>query len=94
MSVISVSRRRLIASLIAVPVAVPVAVPLAASALGHPARHSRRARSAPAGPAGRKVSVSLAIDRQGRPTPQWLGLIRDRIDADELAGVRLNARAL
>lgn len=81
MSVISVSRRALLASLIAVPVATP--------AFARP-RHSRRR----AKPAGRKVSVTVAIDRQGRPMPQWIGLIQDRIDADELAGVRLNARTL
>lgn len=78
MSVISVSRRVLMASLIATP------------AFARPRHHAHRA----ARPAGRKVSVTVAIDRQGRATPQWISLIRDRIGADELAGVRLNARAL
>ena len=75
MSVLTVSRRVLIASLIATPA------------------YARRAH-APAHAPTRRISVTVAIDRHGRPTPQWIGLIRDRIDANELAGVRMSPRAL
>ena len=74
----SLSRRVVIASLIATPVA-------------GPALASARHRAVTA---ARRVSVTVAIDRQGRATPQWIGLIRDRIDANELAGVQMTARAL
>jgi hypothetical protein len=60
---------------------------IATPALARPVRHAKPA-------AARRISVTVAIDRQGHATPQWIGLIRDRIDADELAGVRLSARAL
>ncbi len=75
----SVSRRVLIVSLATAALAGPVL--------------ARTRRHAAIG-ATRRVSVTVAIDRQGRATPQWIGLIRDRIDANELAGVRMNARAL
>jgi len=78
----SVSRRVLIPSLIALPVLDSVAGPVLA-------RARRRAAAA-----ARRVSVTVAIDRQGRATPQWIALIRDRIDANELAGVQMTARAL
>ena len=81
MSVISVSRRVLLASLIAAPV-------VSAPAWARPVRRAK------AGGGGRRISVTVAIDRQGHATPQWIGLIRDRIDANELAGVRMSARAL
>ena len=74
MSVFSLSRRVLIASLIATP------------AYARP-RHQGR-------PPAKRISVTVAVDRRGHVTPLWLDLIRDRIDANELAGVRMNARAL
>ena len=76
MSVLTVSRRVLIASLIATPA------------------FAGRAAHTPAHASSRRISVTVAIDRHGRPTPQWIDLIRDRIDANELAGVRINPRAL
>ena len=76
MSVLTVSRRVLIASLIATPA------------------YARRLARAPAHAPGRRVSVTVALDRHGRLAPQWIGLIRDRIDANELAGVRMSPRAL
>ena len=76
MTVLSLSRRVLLASLIATP------------AFARP-----RKKSAPRAQA-RHLTITVAIDRQGRATPQWIGLIRDRIDANELAGVRMSPRAL
>jgi len=78
----SVSRRVLVASLISIPVLGPIAWPAFA-------RARRRAVAL-----SRRVSVTVAIDRQGRATPQWIALIRDRIDANELAGVQMSARAM
>lgn len=80
------SRRILLASLIATPA-------LSLATLSTPVwarRHKRPAKHAPA----RRLTVTVAIDRQGRATPQWIDLIRDRIDANELAGVRMSPRAL
>jgi len=79
MSVPSISRRVLIAALVATPA-------MSTSVWARPVRHARSVV--------RRVSVTVAIDRQGRATPQWIGLIRDLIDADELAGVRMSARAM
>lgn len=81
MTVLSLSRRVLLASLIATPI-------FATSAFARP-RKKPSLR-----PVARRLSVTVAIDRQGRATPQWIGLIRDRIDANELAGVRMSPRAL
>jgi hypothetical protein len=64
---------------------------LVASLIATPALAHSRSRHASA---ARRISVTVAIDRNGRPTPQWIGLIKDRIDANELAGVRMNPRAL
>ncbi len=61
-----------------------MAAPVAGRALARPPRRA----------AARRVSVTVAIDRQGRATPQWIALIRDRIDANELAGVQMTARAI
>jgi hypothetical protein len=63
---------------------------LLASLIATPAFARPRARHA----AARRISVTVAIDRHGRPTPQWIDLIKDRIDANELAGVRMSPRAL
>ncbi len=48
----------------------------------------------PARPPSRRISLTVAIDAHGRVTPQWIGLIRGRIDANELAGVQLSPHAL
>ncbi len=81
MTVTFPTRRLLLASLIATPA-------FATATWARP-----RKRSPGRAPA-RRLTVTVAIDRQGRGTPQWIELIRGRIDANELAGVQMSPRAL
>ena len=66
---------------------------LLAALIATPAMARPRKKLAGHAPA-RRITVTVAIDRQGRATPQWIDLIRNRIDANELAGVRMSPRAL
>ena len=50
----------------------------------------------PGGPARDTCSprIVVALDAEGRPTPEWLDAIRDRVDGDELAAIAQTPKPL
>src|SRR4051794_34385073 len=52
------------------------------------------ASSAPTQPAFCPPSIALGLDRDGRPTQEWIDAIRDRVDASELMAIAQTAKPL